>query len=112
MRDRSSPSSTNHHLDDQNAMDSQTVIVTPAQLTNFADFLEESAKRLRNSGRTMRDSVDAARVVWKDAKYETFQRQLTKSVENLEKFSNTGLKYAEFLREKAVLANRFLHRNT
>ena len=91
-------------------MDSQTAILTPAQLTHFADFLDESIKHLRNEGRKMRDSVKAARSVWKDAKYDAFQRQLETCVEDLEKFNNTGMKYAEFLREKANLANRYLYR--
>jgi uncharacterized protein YukE len=92
-------------------MDSQTVIVTPAQLMHFADFLEESNKRLRSEGRRMREAVKAARAVWKDAKYDTFQRQLENCVEDLEKFNSTGLKYADFLREKANLASKYLHRS-
>ena len=92
-------------------MNSQTAIVTPAHLTQFADFLEDSTKRLRNEGRRMRESVKAARAVWKDAKYEAFQRQLENCVEDLEKFNNTGLKYADFLREKANLASKYLHRH-
>ncbi len=91
-------------------MDSQTAIVTPAQLTRFADSLEESTKRLRNDGRKLRDSVTAARTVWKDAKYEAFHRQLAACVEDVEKFGSSGLKYADFLREKAMLANKYLHR--
>lgn len=91
-------------------MDSQTAILTPAQLTLFADFLDESIKRLRNEGRKIRESVKMARFVWKDAKYDVFQRQLEACVEDLEKFNNTGVKYAEFLREKANLANKYLHR--
>ena len=91
-------------------MDSQTAIVTPAQLTHFADFLDDSIKRLRSDGRKLRESVNAARSVWKDAKYDTFQRQLESCVGDLEKFNNTGVRYVEFLREKASLANRYLHR--
>ncbi|HEY5504120.1 MAG TPA: hypothetical protein VIK28_03110 [Sedimentisphaerales bacterium] len=91
-------------------MDSQTAILTPAQLTHFADFLDDSIKRLRGKGRQMRESVTAARAVWKDAKYDAFQQQLNSCVEDLEKFNNTGMKYADFLREKANLANKYLHR--
>lgn len=91
-------------------MNSQTAILTPAQLTHFADFLDDSIKRLRGKGRQMRDSVTSARAVWKDAKYDAFQQQLHRCVEDLEKFNNTGVKYAEFLREKANLANKYLHR--
>lgn len=92
------------------SMDSQTAIVTPAQLTRYADSLDESMKRLRNDARKLRDSVSAARAVWKDAKYEAFHRQLAVCVEEVEKFGNVGLKYAEFLREKAMLANKYLQR--
>jgi len=91
-------------------MDPQTAIVTPAQLDRFADSLEETAKRLRNEGRKLRDSISAARVVWKDEKYEIFHRQLTTCVEDVEKFGGSGLKYAEFLREKAMLAKKYLNR--
>jgi hypothetical protein len=92
-------------------MNSQTAILTPAQLTYFADFLDDSIKRLRGKGRQMRESVIAARAVWKDAKYDAFQKQLNGCMEDLEKFSNTGTRYAEFLREKANLANKYLHRH-
>ena len=91
-------------------MNSQTAILTPAELTYFADFLDDSIKRLRGKGRQMREAVTAARVVWKDAKYDNFQSQLDACVEDLEKFNSTGMKYAEFLREKASLANKYLHR--
>lgn len=91
-------------------MDSQTAILTPAQLTHFANFLDDSIKRLRGKGRQMRESVTAARAVWKDAKYDAFQKQLNSCVEDLDKFNNAGMKYAEFLREKANLANKYLHR--
>ena len=50
------------------------------------------------------------RIVWQDAKYVTFHKQITACLEDLERFSSTGLKYADFLREKAMLANRYLHR--
>ena len=91
-------------------MNSRTVIVTPAQLTEFANFLEDSIKRLRNKGRQVHEVVNAAHVVWKDAKYDTFRKQMDRAVEDLDKFNNTGMKYAEFLREKANLANKFLDR--
>lgn len=92
------------------AVDSNTAIVTPSELTRFADSLEESTKRIRNESRKLRESVSAARVVWKDAKYDAFHRQLTTCAEDLERFGMSGLKYAEFLREKALLANKYLHR--
>lgn len=88
----------------------QNVVVTPAQLTRFAEFLEESTKRLRNEANKLGDAVGTARVIWKDAKYEDFHRKLNASLDELEKFNSTGLKYAEFLREKALLANKYLHR--
>lgn len=91
-------------------MDSQTAIVTPAQLDRFAESLEETAKRLRNEGRKLRDSVSAARVVWNDEKYDIFNRQMSACVDDVEKFGGTGLKYAEFLREKSMLAKKFLQR--
>ncbi|MBI2514501.1 MAG: hypothetical protein HYV96_21205 [Opitutae bacterium] len=91
-------------------MDSQTAIVTPAQLDRFADSLEETSKRVRGDGRRLRESATAARIVWKDAKYEAFHRQLIACIEDVEKFSGFGLKYAEFLREKAMLAKKYLDR--
>lgn len=91
-------------------MDSQTAIVSPAQLTQFADFLYDSIQTLRSEGRKMRESTKSARAVWKDEKYEAFHRQLESCVENLEKFNSTGVKYSDFLKEKANLANKYLHR--
>lgn len=91
-------------------MDSPTAIVTPAQLKHFADFLEESARRLRSNGKRLRESVKTANVVWKDAKYDTFRKQLSTCVDDLDRFNNTGFKYAEFLREKANLADKYLQR--
>jgi hypothetical protein len=91
-------------------MSADTVIVTPAQLTRFAEFLEDSSKRLRGEAKKMRDSISAAKVVWKDEKYSVFHRELTNCAEELERFTNAGHKYSEFLREKALLANKFLDR--
>jgi len=91
-------------------MNPDTVIVTPAQLTRFAEFLEDSAKRLRGESKKMRDSISAAQIVWKDEKYTVFHRELTHCADELERFSKTGHKYCEFLREKAMLANKFLNR--
>jgi hypothetical protein len=91
-------------------MNSQTAILTPAQLIRFADFLDDSVKRLRGKSKHLRDSVTAARAVWKDAKYDAFQKELSRSVDEIEKFNNTGMKYAEFLRDKADLANKYAHR--
>jgi uncharacterized protein YukE len=91
-------------------MNSQTVILTPAELIHFADSLEDSVKKLRGKGRRLRDSVASARSVWKDSKYDAFQKQLTQCMDDLERFNNTGTRYSEFLREKATLANKFLHR--
>jgi len=58
----------------------------------------------------MRESAAAASVVWKDSKFEAFHRQLSNSMDELDKFTKNGLKYAEFLREKAMLAQKFLSR--
>lgn len=91
-------------------MCSQQAIITPAQVNQFADTLQESVQKLRGEGRKLRDSTKAARAVWKDQKYNDFHKQLESCIENLEKLNSTGTKYCEFLREKASLANRFLHR--
>ena len=73
-------------------MNSQTAILTPAQLTGFAEVLYDSTQKLRGEGRKMRESAKAARTVWKDEKYDTFHKQLEDCVENLEKFNSTGIK--------------------
>jgi hypothetical protein len=91
-------------------MDSQTAIVSPAQLTAFAEVVYTSTQKLRGEGRKLRDSIKAAKVVWKDEKYNTFHKQLESCVENLEKFNSSGIRYSEFLKEKANLANKYLHR--
>lgn len=91
-------------------MDNRTAIVSPTQLRRFAESLDESTKKMRNEGRKMRESVNAARIVWKDEKYTTFHQQLESCMEELDRFNKAGQKYAEFLREKAMLANKYLHR--
>jgi len=90
-------------------MDSQTVIVSPSQVNAFADALEESAKRLKNHGRKFRDSADAARVVWKDEKYCEFNKHLSECLAELDKFCRTSASYTDFLREKALRAEKYLH---
>lgn len=91
-------------------MDSNTAIVSPTHLSRYAENLQESSKHLLTDGKKLRDAVAAARVVWKDEKYVAFHRQLGECVDNLEKFGKKGIKYAEFLQEKAMLANRYLQR--
>ena len=88
----------------------KTVILTPSDLTRFANFLDDSIKRLRGKSRQMREAVTDAHAVWKDAKYDAFQKKLDFCLSNLDRFNSTGVKYAEFLRQKTSLANRFLNR--
>lgn len=92
------------------APSSQSVIVTPAAVKQFADQLESSVRQLQIKGKKMRDATTAARAVWNDAKYDAFQKQLAGCMESLERFNKKGLKYSEFLHEKADLANRYLKR--
>ena len=44
--------------------------------------------------------------------YKTFQKQLESCVADMERFNKEGQKYAEFLREKAALANKYLNRRS
>jgi len=85
-------------------------IVTPAQVTQFANSLDDGIKRLRQKGQHMRESVKAARATWKDAKYDAFQKQLSSCMADLDKFNTTGTRYVDFLRDKASLANKYLSR--
>lgn len=89
---------------------SSQAIVTPAQLTHFAGILEDSMKQMRSKSKQMREATRAAASVWADAKYDAFQKDLDECVTDLEKFVATGQKYADFLREKAALANKYLNR--
>lgn len=87
---------------------STTAIVTPAALRTFAGELKQCAQTMRNAGSGMRDKARTAGAVWKDAKYQVFLKTLSECVEDLEKFNKSSALYAEFLEEKARLADRYL----
>ncbi len=91
-------------------MSSQTAIVSPAHVKHFADSLEESIKRLRGRTKQMREAVATANAVWKDDKYTVFRRRLESCIDDINKLNSLGTKYADFLREKASLAEKYLHR--
>lgn len=91
-------------------MTTDDVRFTPAEVNRFADSLEDSLRALRSKQARLADSVAAAKVVWKDEKYDEFQSRLSASLDELRRFDRAGIKYVEFLREKAALGARYLGR--
>jgi uncharacterized protein YukE len=86
------------------------VIVTPAELSRFANTLREKVRDMRSKSRRLQDLVKSAKSVWKDEKYARFQKDLADAARELEDLHRLGDRYAEFLDEKASRALKYLGR--
>ncbi len=86
------------------------VIVDPDQLRVFATRLLEEAKTLRQRSAAIESNRDVLEGVWRDKRYEEFERAYVPALQGLEKFCREAEEYAKYLRRKADVADRYLRR--
>ena len=91
-------------------MSDQVAIVSPSELTSFAQHLRTSIGKVHHDGNRFKQVVRDANAVWKDEKYKAFHREMEECVEELNQCVKIGKKYADFLEEKALLARKYLDR--
>jgi len=85
-----------------------TAIVSPSELMTFAHQLEKTSddivKRKSKAARFVADS----RNVWKDAKYDRFNKVFDQTSKELDRFARLAKDYSHFLERKAGLAQKYL----
>jgi uncharacterized protein YukE len=84
------------------------VIVDPDELRAFANRLISEARALKERQSTIESHRDILESVWKDQRYEAFEKAYLPSVRALDRFCKQVHDYAAYLRRKADAADRYL----
>lgn len=82
----------------------------PSAVRRFAGFLTEAASDLRTRNSALSHRFVDLRATWGDHKYGEFERLFNESSATLQKFLAHSDKYAEYLRKKASIVERYLDR--
>lgn len=83
-------------------------IVDPREVRRFAALLHEIVGHLGNSKSSVSRDFIELHSVWKDAKYQQFEKVFLDTMRNLELFLKSSETYAQYLNKKAGLAERYL----
>ncbi|MDQ3812930.1 MAG: hypothetical protein M3347_03155 [Armatimonadota bacterium] len=83
-------------------------IVDPEELRRFAAYLEQTTADLR--GQKTNTIAGFARLhdTWRDEKYSRFEQVFTESMQLLELYLRQSEQYANFCKQKAARAQRYL----
>ncbi|MGE3276473.1 MAG: WXG100 family type VII secretion target [Vicinamibacterales bacterium] len=84
-------------------------IVTPSELVAFARHLTKTAQSVARRKSKATRLVADSRSVWKDAKYDSFQKTFDQTTKELDRFVRLAEDYAQFLERKAGRARKYLH---
>lgn len=84
------------------------VIVNPDELRRFAVYLNDLREQLQHRRFSTEHAFEQLRQNWRDAKYDAFARTFQETCRDLNQFLTALDTYAEFLRRKAALADRYL----
>ena len=87
------------------------VIVSPDELRRFAVYLDELRESLQHKKFNATHSFESLRQSWRDAKYSQFEKTFTSTCQDLDQFLKMTKAYADFLRQKAAKADRYLSRS-
>lgn len=88
----------------------RSIIVSPKEQKQFADYLTERTKLLVQKQRKFLDMLNQARVICQDAKYSAFRKKAEETAKGLEDFDRRAKRYTEFLYAKANAGERYLGR--
>jgi uncharacterized protein YukE len=86
------------------------IIVDPSDLRRFASVLEQEVRTLRERQRAVEGARRELAQVWRDARYNSFEKAYLPSIQVLERFEKIAEQYAIHLRGKADRAERYLGR--
>jgi uncharacterized protein YukE len=85
-------------------------IVDPDELRRFSNHLDGLADALRSEKSKVNGDLNNLKDVWKDAKYRQFQLNYDEISRGMDEFVRSTMTYANYLRKKAALADRYLGR--
>lgn len=85
-------------------------IVNPDELRRFATFLNIMTEYVMSRKSSLNNSFANLNEVWRDQKYAQFQRLFTETMASIDQFCRHAEVYAQYLRRKAELADRYLER--
>jgi len=83
-------------------------IVDPDELRRFASFLDSIAESIRNKRTVVGSSFGSLKEVWRDQKYAQFERVFSETTTQLDRFLRDAANYAQYLRKKAAIVDRYL----
>ena len=86
------------------------IIVDPEQLRVFARRLLDEVRVLRERQATLEGQRDTLEGVWRDKRYEEFEKAYLPAIQRLDRFCRQSEDYAAYLRKKADAADRYLRR--
>jgi len=85
-------------------------IIDPNEARRFAGFLQETSRELRSRNAAVNRSLMELNATWRDSKYDSFEKLFEEATLQLERFLEHSEKYAEYLRRKAAIVDRYLDR--
>jgi uncharacterized protein YukE len=84
--------------------------VDPDEVLRFANDLQGASILISGETNSVSSSFEDLREAWGDARYDQFARTFEETIQVLRGFSAEAERYADFLREKARLAEEYLYR--
>lgn len=85
-------------------------IIDPDDVFRFAADLNASAETIRIHCTSAASAFERVHDHWRDEKYHRFARDFEETAGRLRSFCDVAADYADFLRRKADLAERYLAR--
>lgn len=83
-------------------------IVDPVELHRFAAALAVQIGILRDRKNSVNSNFKSLKEVWRDKKYEQFDKSFSEIMARLERFTVEAEAYAKYLRLKAQKAEKYL----
>lgn len=84
------------------------VKLTPDDLRRFASALEQESNVLRERQKAVEAARRELSQVWRDSRYQSFERAYLPTIQVLERFHKAAEAYAAHLRTKANRADTYL----
>lgn len=84
------------------------IIVNPKDQRAFAQELDQIVGTIREKERQLDQGMQELKGTWGDERYRRFSSAVKTASDQLRVFYSTSARYAQFLREKAAAAERYL----
>ena len=86
------------------------IIVDPAEMRRFANAVDRLREKLQAKRANVMRKHESLKETWKDAKYQSFDKVFTNTLEDLDQFIKKTAEYSAYLRKKAAKAEKYLSR--